>query len=208
MTTRALLALFALGLCGCQLERAPERRSINSYLADERDLANVRRIMILPFTSEDGVLADRERIRDSFVNELQKLRRFEIVPLPERADEDDTLNASLRRGKLSTDAFVKLCNRYNLDGVYVGNITAWRPYLPPHLGLRTQLLSVHSGSTVWAVDAMYDSSDRATVSDLRHYHERVSAADGTLHGWEMNTLAPTKFASYVAYRFVGTWVED
>ena len=204
---RCLLVAAVLPFAGCQLPRPPEPQIINCYLAEPADLANVRRIMVLPFTQEDGVQVDCQMVRDAFVAELQKLRRFEVVPLPMNAQEDDVLNKSLHHGRLSTDAMVRLCNRYTLDGVLVGSVTNWRPYQPPQLGMRTQLISVHSGATVWAIDAMYDTNDQATVSDLRHYTETSQNDDGNLHGWQINLLAPKKFTNYVAYRFVGTWVE-
>lgn len=208
MRALRLLALLACPFAACNLERPPVAKPINSYLAEPSDLANVRRIMVLPFAHEAGVTADCTKVRDAFVAELQKLRRFEVVPLPSDAREDDMLNASLARGRLSTEAMVDLCNRYSLDGVYVGSVTSWRPYTPPHLGLRTQLISVHSGAPIWAVDAIYDASDRTTISDLRHFHEGVQRDDGNLHGWELNLLAPGKFTSYVAHRVVGTWLQD
>lgn len=201
-------AVLSLPFAACQLDRPPEPKAINCYLAEPTDLANVRRIMVLPFSQEDGVQADCRMVRDAFVAELQKLRRFEVVPLPLGAEENDVLNQSIHRGRLSTDAMVRLCNRYSLDGVFVGTVTNWRAYQPPHLGMRTQLISVHSGATVWAIDAMYDTTDQTTIGDLRHYTQTTQHDDGTLHGWEMNMLAPTKFTNYVAYRFVGTWVES
>jgi TolB-like protein len=201
-----LLLLTALGACA--LERPPAQKVINHYLAEPADLANVRRIMVLPFAHEAGVNADCQKVRDAFVAELQKLRRFEVVPLPAEAREDDEMNTSLSRGRLSTDAMVRLCERYSLDGVFVGSVTAWRAYTPPHLGLRTQLISVHSGAPIWAADAIYDANDRTTISDLRHYTEHNQRDDGNLHGWELNLLAPGKFTTYVAHRVVGTWVED
>ena len=90
----------------------------------------------------------------------------------------------------------------------VGTITNYRAYKPQHLGLRTQLVSVHSGNTVWAVDALYDAGDASTMSDLEHYATTFQAEDDSLHGWEMNLIAPTKFAAYVSHRVVGTWRED
>lgn len=203
----AALAVLAIA-ASCQLESPPSPKVVNSYLAERADLANVRRIMVLPFAHEAGVTADCTKVRDAFVAELQKLRRFEVVPLPTEAREDEEMNFSLSRGRLSTEAMVRLCNRYSLDGLFVGSVTSWRPYTPPHLGLRTQLLSVHSGAAVWAVDAIYDASDRTTISDLRHYDSTTQRDDGNLHGWELSLLAPTKFTSYVAHRCVGTWVED
>jgi hypothetical protein len=202
------LALAAAALLPACAGAGHVPKTINHYLAEPGDLANVRRIMVLPFAQQPGVQADCAKVRDAFVTELQKLRRFEVVPLPTDAREDDELNASLAHGRLSTDAMVRLCNRYALDGVLVGSVTAWRPYTPPHLGMRTQLLSVHSGAPVWAVDAIYDSSDRTTVDDLQHFVAHTQRDDGNLHGWEMNLLAPGKFTTYVAHRFVGTWVED
>jgi TolB-like protein len=201
------VAAALLSATACHLERPLSEKPINSYLAEPADLANVRRIMVLPFAHEAGVQADCEQVRDSFVAALQKLRRFEVVPLPAEAREDNELNASIHRGRLSTDAMVRLCERYALDGLLVGTVTAWRAYQPPHLGMRTQLISVHSGATIWAVDAMYDSADRTTIADLRLFAEHALTDDGSLHGWEMNLLSPTKFTNYVTHRFVGTWVE-
>lgn len=201
-------AAMTLAFAGCQLPRSPQQKVINSYLAERSDLENVRRIMVLPFTPVASVQCDCEKIRDSFLTELQKLRRFEVVPLPSSAQENEMLHASLRRGRLSTEAMVRLCERYSLDGVLVGTVTAWRAYSPPHLGLRTHLVSIHSGATVWAVDAIYDANDRSTISDLREYSGAMQHDDGSLHGWQINLLAPTKFTNYVAHRFVGTWSED
>ena len=130
------------------------------------------------------------------------------MPLPGDAMEVDEINRSVRHGRMSTDSIVALCDRYRLDGVLTGAVTAFRAYTPPHLGMRTHLVSVHSGAVIWAVDAIYDAGDRSTVSDLRHYHDGVQADDGNLHGWELDTIAPTRFCAYVAHRFVGTWVED
>jgi len=204
----SVLCALALGALGaCSMPRPPEQRVIDSYLADPRDLANVRRVMVLPFAEEPGVDTDCTQMRDIYVAELQKLRRFDIVPLPGSALEVDELNRSVRHGRLSTDAVVRLCDRYHLDGVLVGTVTSFRAYTPPILGMRTQLVSVHSGAIVWAVDAIYDSSDRSTINDLRHFHEHVQNNDGNLHGYELDLIAPSKFCAYVAHRFVGTWAE-
>lgn len=202
------LALPLLLAVGCKVEAPPRPKVVNSYLAERADLANVRRIMVLPFAHEAGVAMDCSKVRDAFVAELQKLRRFEVVPLPAEAREDEELNFSLSRGRLSTEAIVRLCTRYSLDGLFLGSVTSWRAYTPVHLGLRTQLVSVHSGAPVWAVDAIYDAADRTTISYLRHYTETTQQDDGNLHGYQLSLLAPGKFTTYVAHRFVGTWVED
>lgn len=205
---RLLFAALALLLAGCALERPPEKRPLNHYLADARDLDCIRRVMVLPFTEEPGVSAEKELVRASYVDELQKLRRFEVLPLPSDVSEVAILDASARKGRIGVEEVVALCNRYRVDAIVLGTVTAFRAYTPPRLGMRTQMVSVHSGSIVWAVDAMYDSNDRSMVSDLRHYYVNVETHDGNLHGWELDLLAPHRFCHYVAHRFVGTWSED
>ena len=98
-----------------------------------------------------------------------------------------------------------LANRYKLDGVLVGTITTYRPYLPQQLGLRTKLFSVHSGSYIWAAEGLYDANDARTIEDLEHYQKTFLATETSMHGARINLLSPRKFATYVSHRLVGTW---
>ena len=45
------------------------------------------------------------------------------------------------------------------------------------------------------------------VEDIRHYSSSFMAEDGTIHGWEMLMISPTRFTAYVCHRIVGTWRE-
>lgn len=185
--------------------RKPEPKRVNAYLADSRDMSSVRRIMVLPFAESPGVSADLDRVREAFISELLKIQRFEIVSMPRGAREEEVINRSLARGRLSTSALVSLSDRYNLDGVMMGTVTSYRAYTPPHLGMQIQLISIHSGETVWAAEGLYDASDARTVEDLNHYFMSSRADDETGHGVEIYWISPTKFASYVSARLVASW---
>jgi hypothetical protein len=202
----AALAAVALGAC-TWLPKPPEPKPVNFYSAAPRDLDNVQRVLVLPFACAAGVTADTMPLREAFLVELAKIQRLELVPLPDGAEEDRPLYESLVRGRISTEALVELSERYQLDGVLLGTVTAYRPYLPVHLGLRVQLVSVHSGSTVWAAEGLYDANDAATIEDLRHYQLSFAAAEASFHGVEINLISPRKFAAYVAHRLVATWRE-
>lgn len=189
----------------CQACTSPPRPvPTNHFKADPADLATVRRVMVLPFSQPSGRGADGMQIRDVFLQELTKLQRFEVVPLPESASEHAEIHRDLTRGKLSTNALVALSERYNIDGVLIGTVTAYRPYPPMRLGMRTRIVSLHSGQTVWAAEGLYDANDARTVEDLRHYAATFATAEASLHGWELNMIAPTKYAAYVAHRLAAT----
>jgi len=183
----------------------PEPKPIPAHFGPPADIRAVRRVMVLTFATEPEVHADTTMLRDAFINELMKMQKFELVPMPTEAHEDDELYQSLRHGRISPEALTKLGQRYNLDGVLLGTVTAYRPYKPPYLGMRVQLISLHSATAVWAVEAIYDASDEQSVEDIQHYAQSYLAEDDSLHGWEMILISPTRFASFVSHRVVGTW---
>jgi len=205
-SSRPLLLLVPLlAATGCAITRVPSPKPINWYLGHRNDVVGVRRIMLLPFRAAAGVQADTHVVRESFLAELAKIQRFELIPLPTGTAEDDKIYRALTRGRISAESLVALAKRYKLDGVLVGTVTSYRPYLPPHLGLRTKLFSVHSGSFIWAAEGLYDANDVRTMEDLEHYQETFLAAESSMHGMRMNLLSPRKFAAYVSHRLVGTW---
>ena len=202
------IAALALLCTGCALlPTVPSRQDVPAFFADAAEIAVVRRIMVLPFASEPGVTAETNMLRSTFLAELAKIHRFEIVPLPNGADEASKLYRSLLHGRISTETLAALGQRYNLDGVLLGTVTGYRPYKPPQLGLRVQLLSLHSATAVWAAEAYYDTSDATTVLDVRHYTKSYLAERDSLHGWELILISPERFAAFVAHRIIGTWQE-
>ena len=207
LSTLALLPL-VLALPSCGLFGSPLRtKRVNFWLAENADLVNVRRVVVLPFTTAAGVDADTESLRDVFVKEFMKLQRFELVPIELGANEERVLRRALDGGRISTAGLVGLAKRFNVDGIVLGTITSYRAYVPSHLGIRAMMVSLHAGSIVWSAEGFYDAADARTTEDIRHYAQNVVHDDENLHGWEMHLISPNRFASFVSHRIVGTWRE-
>ena len=207
MNARALIAiaLTALGSASCGfVSNAPRQLPVNHFVADPRDFDTVRRVMVLPFDRSPGVNVSVDSVREAFLAELAKLQRFEVMPLPTRAAEHAEIHESVQRGRLSTDALVALSERYQVDGVLIASVTSYRPYPPMNLGLRVQLVSLHSGRTVWAAEGHYDANDARVVEDVEHYAHSFVAREASMHGWEINLISPRKFQGFVSHRIVAT----
>ena len=191
----------------CQLAGRPEQKAVNAYFSDPRDLDSVRRIMFLPLVAAPSVNAPLDALRAAVLDELAKVQRFEVVPLPENTEEDEAIYAAAQLGGQSLDALVALGRRYRVDAVVLGTITTYRAYPPAHLGLRLQMVSLHSGRSVWIAEGLYDAAEEATLSDVQHYSRSYLGKEASMHGWEINLISPTRFASFVAHRLVATWRE-
>jgi hypothetical protein len=203
----ALAAAVALGTpLGCTLvPGTPQVQPVPAYFAGERDVDRVRRVMVLPFEVAPGVYANPADLREVLVAELAKLRRFELVPLPLGNDADELLYQQMSRGRISAEVLAELGTRYGIDGVLLGTITGYRPYTPPHLGVRLQLISLHTGAAVWATEVFYDAGNAATAADIEHFTYTVLAPESSMHGWELALISPNRFASFVFHRVVATW---
>lgn len=202
---RASVAALALLLGGCGLfADVPEPKPVNAYRSDERDLAHVRRIMVLPFEAAPGVRVQEGELRGAFLGAMANIQKFEVVPLPDGTDDNRQLYEGLRRGRIPAPALVELGKRYRVDGVMLGTITNYRAYTPQQLGLRLQLTSLHSGSTVWAAEGHYDANDAGTQSDLQHFAATFLGEEPSMHDWRINLLSPQKFAAFVSHRLVAT----
>jgi hypothetical protein len=182
----------------------PRRMPVNSYLADARDLMAVRRVVVLPVAGEHVPETLRKHLQRSMEAAIASTQRFQVVPLPAVLDEDRHLLESELSGRLSTSGLVDLAKRYQVDGVVLCRVHAFQPYKPPTLGMQSQLVSIHSGDTVWAVDATYDAGREDVRLDLREFCENELAQIESLHGWDLLRLSPRLYGEYVVHRVVAT----
>lgn len=192
----------AQGLTSCRITKLPAPMRVHAWVADPRDLQVVRRIVVLPVAGEAASIDFLDDLGASLRSELAASRHFEVLELGRDSPEEEALWKSERRGRLSVDALVEIGRRYQADGVCMLRVTAHRPWLPPLLGVRLQLISVHSGDAVWAIDESFDSAEEKVRLDVEVYARDYLAPDPSLHDTEMLQLSPRRFAGYCCKRMV------
>ena len=195
-----------VALPGCNVLPSVSQMPINHYFADSRDIKTVRRILVLPLQIGDNIEVDERMLRSAFVRELNLLQRFQVQALPSGIDEEVAINRAFAHGGVSIPDLVELSKRYKLDGVMIGRVTSYRPWVPPHVGIEARLFSLHTGNWVWIADATFDANSAACMDDLRHYVASATADGSTAEeDTRMVLLAPSKFAAYACHRLLGTW---
>ncbi len=125
--TIPLLALL-LASSGCALlpdiKRKPQ--TINPF-------PQLKTIAILPFAnqSEDPTLSG-ERVALAYLNELQAVRGFEVLPLGAVKQRMATYPANLASG----EDFQAFAQYLGVDAVLIGSITDYDSYYPPRMSLK------------------------------------------------------------------------
>lgn len=202
----SFILLGALLLGGCELTpdindtvRYGPYYEPKNYSGDVHMPAAIRRVLVLPVAV--GTLAQEETaaLLDGIVaSALQFQQRFEVVTLP-RADclrwygESEFLStAALPHGMLED-----LASRYAVDAVVFTDVTAYQPYQPQALGLRSKLISMGSVRIIWNFDEIITASDPGVVNRARREAlkqkglEPIDRSPATL-------LSPSRFAAFAA----------
>lgn len=196
----AVLAFVA----GCSTAR-PAPLPVTCYRAPGTGLADVRRAVVLPFEREAAAADFLEDLEAIFAGEMQKERRFELVPL---GDSDAGLASALvrREGEYEIGALIEIARRYSADAALVGTVTQFRAYEPMALGLKAELVSVASGEVVWSAEAFFDCAEEATLEAIREYHGSRGGRDERtdVSGWRQYTASPRSFARFACASVAAT----
>jgi hypothetical protein len=206
---RITLTLSLLALFGCSSVMKPRDAVTGPFFAPTniraaaKIPAEVRRVVVLPVAGGPSLTEETLNVLDSVIQaELNKTGKFEVVPLT----RDDLAKMTGSRQinsveKLPTALIDKLFNIYNpysADAVLLVDVTAYSPYTPLVLGLRTKLARVTDGDIIWAADNVFSASDPTVANSARKHAETLGSDRGPTNLNHTILQNPQRFAGYVA----------
>lgn len=205
---RALLPIAASIALGCfpPTDRRPRITSeppwVSTYRAPALYATGRQRVLVLPFRHLDQEAADC--VTESFALELEKTQALEVVsPDDPEAKRLEQIKV-WENGGLEVAALTTLRRQFKVDAVALGHVTQYRPYDPPVLGLRVQVVSTRTGAVLWGAEGCFDARDSGVRAMLeRFYEHRLDDADRN-YGWKLLLASPRHYAQFVAHQLVAT----
>lgn len=209
MTLRRLLApLAALCVLGCIQPPVPPRPKptilpqVRTFRSGGLARAGRLRALILPFAHGDRTVS--RAVRDAFAIELAKSHRFEVLPLSGPEAELVERLPVWDGGSLDVHSLSVLRRRLNVDAIVVGKILSHRPYSPPVLGLRAQIVSTRTGAVLWGAEATFDGADAGTQYLMEQFHGFWLDDSPRRMGWKVLLNSPRQFNQFVAHQLIAT----
>jgi len=200
----AALACLALGLGGCTLrEPAPD---IGYYLGPARRIARIRRVVFIELGGEGD---DRQVAADMTAALYEALRGqglFRVQLL--RRDDPHCQGLPLEDGARPTPKqLAEMRKTLGCNAVLIGSVSGFRPFPRMKLGLDLRLLDLTSGTLVWGVDHVWDTTDRDTERRIgRFFRRRMRSGYEPAEG-RLGLMSPRAFQKFVAHEVVGTLPE-
>ncbi len=212
LLSSALAALGILVLSGCnslpRLDGAyvgPFYTPANVH-ASARLPVELRRIVILPSSADGPALSEStlDAIDTALRTTLTQSARAEISPLP----RDVLGQIAGRRQVVSTSVLPSnftafLAEKTGADAALFVDITAYSPYPPLVIGIRSKLIDLKTGEIIWAFDNLFSAADEKVANSARRHLLVSKGTTGTPADLSYTVLQnPARFADYAA---TATW---
>jgi hypothetical protein len=72
------------------------------------------------------------------------------------------------------------------------------------LGLQVTLVSASTGDVLWSANGLFDASDAGVEQDVHNWHDTALARSGSLEGWRLVLVSPSRFSNYACSRIADT----
>ena len=200
------LALFGLATAGCrslspsEFVIGPSYKPANVFLADTNLPSNVRRVVVLPMTTEAELPSAEAAIlslRPVLREELARVKRFETVwATPEQVRQLTGRMVWSAEEKLPESLFKAVRDEFGCDAVMFCRLTCYRPYPPLAVGWRCQLVDCHGAATLWAVDEVFDAREPSVTNAARRYQQLDHSTPAVLADSRSILESPSRFGHY------------
>ena len=199
-----LSAVLLAGLCltvGCD---KAERSAVNYYLRSPEALEGMHKVVLIDLAPAEGRDARMvPRLTDELCQAIQNRRVFHV----EVIHRDDPICEDLplyKRGAYTLRELADIRKALKADGILIGKISKFQPYPRMQIAVFAQLFDLKEGSLVWAVDEVWDTTDKETARRIRTYFRKGMRTGYDPYDWELAMVSPRIFAKFVAYEIART----
>lgn len=205
MRYELLIAFCVLLAGGCQRSGlAPEPpRTDHFYVNPRGDLATVGRVVILELDNQSSQPDLGETLTAALSDELGKRHLFSIRKLM----RSESTWQSLRLDGLSAqnlDELAALRQSLNVDAVILGTIQRYRSFPNLQMSLNLRLIDLRSGKLLWAIEEVWDSSDKAVEKRMQTFFKEQMRTGYEPMNWQILTTSPRAFDRFVAFEVAQT----
>ncbi len=205
MKTKTILAvLMLLVLSGCTLVRCPQAQETGHfYLNPYADISGVGKVVIFELDNRTSYPALSGTLTDNLSQALQKKHIFTLSTLhrndPQWRDLDLDVSKSYSLEELSS-----IRQYLKADAVLFGSLTRYDPFPHMLMSLHLKLVDLRSGKLLWAMEQVWDSSDKRLEQRMKRYYKNQLRSGYEPMDWELLITSPRNFNRFVVYEVSAT----
>jgi len=206
-TTAAIIAVMLAALAtlaaGCHKPEATRSPAVAHYIDSEALQTGSRRVLFVPLANETSYPSASAGMTSALFESVQGRRLFQLTAeVPSMGPDGNPPGDNSHMLSLKDLAHIR--RQTNCDAVLLGAVTCFSPYPSLRIGLYLRLVGLRDSRVLWAVDQVWDSSDKATQKRIaRYFHDQRGEAYDPIQ-WHLATVSPAALQQFVAYEVAQT----
>lgn len=208
-----ILLLLALGLAGCEVYE-PYETPLNYYLTPTKDISKMGRIALVELGNQTGFHEISQDMSNSLFQELQKKQMFGLAYIAENDPAWRSMQLE-QDASYSFEQLLEMRKTLKCDAAMIGSVTSYKPYPHMAIGLQLRIIDLTDGELLWALEQVWDTTDKTTGHRMRKYYgdlvvgtERLSVIGPETPSAQLGFVSSLKFVKFVAYETAGTLVPE
>jgi hypothetical protein len=211
-----ILLLLPFLLSACRFQRVSEPLHDYYYLNREKDLSTVGRTALVELDNKSSYPQISTDVTEVLFQALQKKQPFGLavvrrdnpawrsLQLDFNWDYQTQKNALAVPPTYTLDQLAAIRKTLKCDAVLVGTISQFRPHPHMAIGLRLKLVDLRDGQLLWALEQVWDNSDKTTEYRIKDYFQYQKRSGYAPLREQLVTLSPLEFIKFVAYEVAET----
>jgi hypothetical protein len=197
-----LFTLLCLGLTvlGCGF---PEDEVTTLPNVLTRSLGGIKRVVFVGLderNSSHGVAKDMTTALSHAI-QARGLFGLDVVDRQDPVCEDVF---EVGRGGFTLEQIKELRQTFKCDGILLGSIDDFRPHPRMQLGVSLRMLDLKRGRILWAVDHVWDTTDKAVEERIQRYFREQIRSGYEPMDWRIAMISPKVFEKFIAYELAET----
>lgn len=200
MKTKTILALLMLAvLSGCTIMRGPQAQETGHfYLNPYADISGVGKVVVFELDNRTSYPKLSGTITDNLCQALQKKHIFTLSTLHHSDPRWRNLDLDVSNS-YSLEELASIRQQLKTDAVLFGSLTRYEPFPHMLMSLNLKLVDLRSGKLLWAMEQVWDSSDKRLEQRMKRYYKDEVRSGYEPIDWELLITSPRNFNRFVVY---------
>lgn len=200
----SLLLLPFICLAGCTHMADSKSTPSSYYLNPAKDLKKIGRTAMVELTDNSTTHHVSPDVTEALFQEFQKKQLWGLAKIRQEDPVWQSLQLDMDSSYQLED-LSQIRKTLRCDAVLVGTITGFEPYPHMALSLRLRLIDLADGQLLWALEQVWDTSDKTIRDRIEAYYspKHLLFKDENLSG-QLGSVSSIKFFKFVAHEIADT----
>lgn len=193
------LILTLVSASGCVQHEVSKPAPTGYYLNPSKNLKSLGRTALVELANNSSAYQIQFDVTEALFEEIQKKQIFSLIKV--RQNDPAWRNLQIEADAVYTpEEMAGMRKALQCNAVLMGTITQFEPYPHLTLGLRLRLIDLSDGQLLWAVEQVWDSTDKTTLDRIEAYYnpKHLFFGSDNLSG-QLGSISSLKFFKFVAH---------